>query len=452
MRSKRKHDTKIGLALAGGGPEGAVYELGALRAIEEAIDGLDLCDLDHYVGVSAGAFVGSNLANGMSTKSLIRAIVSKAPGEHPFDPEMFFSPAVNEFIRSGIAMPGLFVDAVQDYLTNRQDQGILGAFTKMARAVPVGLFNNEPIRRYLEKIYDHPRRTDSFYALKRKLYVVATDLDSGKAIVFGKDRRDVPISRAVQASTALPGVYPPVVIDGRHYVDGVLLKTLHASTLLEEGIDLALCVNPIVPVDTSNSVATGWMRRGKLVDRGMVTILSQTFRTLIHSRMNLGFRDYDTRYPDKDVLLFEARHDDYRMFFTNIFRFSSRKAVCEHAFKSTLADLKQRESVLRPILAKHGLRLRDEIINNPHLDVWETCGLRGESSAHAVTLKLSDTLAQLESKIRMRQALQEDPRGVEAKKEVLSGGLSIAHEDNGILSLDESERELATVGMVEGGD
>ncbi|HSL82695.1 MAG TPA: patatin-like phospholipase family protein, partial [Thermoanaerobaculia bacterium] len=47
---------RIGLALAGGGPEGAVYEIGALRALDEALEGLDLNRLDVYVGVSAGSF------------------------------------------------------------------------------------------------------------------------------------------------------------------------------------------------------------------------------------------------------------------------------------------------------------------------------------------------------------------------------------------------------------
>ena len=66
---------------------------------------------------------------------------------------------------------------------------------------------------------------------------------------------------AVQASSALPGLYPPVEIEGRHYVDGVLLKTLHASVALEAGAELVLCINPIVPVDTVHAVEEGMMER-----------------------------------------------------------------------------------------------------------------------------------------------------------------------------------------------
>ena len=47
---------KIALALAGGGPLGAMYEIGVLMALDESLDGLDLNAMDIYVGVSAGVF------------------------------------------------------------------------------------------------------------------------------------------------------------------------------------------------------------------------------------------------------------------------------------------------------------------------------------------------------------------------------------------------------------
>ena len=58
---------RIGLAVAGGGPVGLIYEVGALRALDEALEGIDFNDLDVYVGVSAGAVVAALLANRMKT-------------------------------------------------------------------------------------------------------------------------------------------------------------------------------------------------------------------------------------------------------------------------------------------------------------------------------------------------------------------------------------------------
>ncbi|MGA2568759.1 MAG: patatin-like phospholipase family protein, partial [Pseudolabrys sp.] len=55
-----------GVALAGGGPLGAIWEIGALVALDEALLGLDLADADIYVGVSSGSFIAAGLANGMT--------------------------------------------------------------------------------------------------------------------------------------------------------------------------------------------------------------------------------------------------------------------------------------------------------------------------------------------------------------------------------------------------
>jgi predicted acylesterase/phospholipase RssA len=393
---------KIGLALAGGGPEGSIYEIGAVRALDECIEGIDLNDLDIYVGVSAGAFITACLANNLSTAQMCRAIVKHEPGEHPFVPENFMSPAIGRFVRSGLKVPRLLAEAFWDMITHPADSSLFQPLTRLSRALPVGVFRNEPIRAYLEKIFSMHGRTDDFRKLRRKLVLVATDLDSGRSVRFGEPGLDhVPISTAVQASTALPGLYPPVLIDDRHYVDGVLLKTVHASVALEEGADLVFCVNPIVPVDTIRSVELGVMRRGRLIDRGLPTVLAQTFRTMVHSRMGAGLAAYETRYTDKDVLVFEPRRDDYDMFFTNVFSFSNRKAVCEHAYNSTRRKLWRNRARIEPILARHGLRLRTEDLEDKDRDLWESVRLherRPRSTSH-VKERLEKTLAKIESMV-----------------------------------------------------
>jgi predicted acylesterase/phospholipase RssA len=268
---------------------------------------------------------------------------------------------------------------------------------RLARALPVGLFDNEPIRAYLHRIFTMKCRTDDFRALDRRLLVIAADLDSGAAIRFGEPGRDeVPISRAVQASCALPGVYPPVNIDDRYYVDGVLLKTLHASVALDSGVDLLIAVNPIVPVDTDGAVAAGVMRRGKLVHRGLPTVLSQTFRTLVHSRLAAVLGSYAARYPDRDVLLIEPSRDDYRMFFTNIFSFSQRRAVCEHAYRSTRKFLLDRRESLEPVLARYGIHYREQALREADRDLWRQLGADGAGPGAALVRRLDDALERLD--------------------------------------------------------
>lgn len=369
------HGPTIGLAMAGGAPGGAIYEIGAMRALDEALIGLDLRDCDVFVGVSAGAFLTACLANGLSTAKQVRAIVKHEPGEHPFVPEIFFQPAAKELGRRLLAAPKHLFGALRDYVGGREER-LLDALTIVGRSLPVAVFDNEPIRDYVERIFSIKGRSDDFRQLKNRLTVVTTDLESGESMCFGAaGRQDVPISRAVQASTALPGLYPPVEIDGRHYVDGILLKTMHASVALDAGADLVFCINPLVPVDTRKAVQQNLIPQGQIVDRGLVSVLSQTVRTMIHSRMSLGMKAYDTRYPDADVVLLEPPRDDHEDFFSNIFSFSSRRAVCEHAFQVTRRSLWQRRGELEPLLAKHGLALDLEFLGDEERNVWQSVGL-----------------------------------------------------------------------------
>ena len=178
---------------------------------------------------------------------------------------------------------------------------------------------------YLARLFGQPGRTDDFRKLAHKLYIVATDLDSGKSVPFGAPGLDdVPISEAVKASAALPGLYPPARIGERDYVDGAMKKTLHASVALKEGAKLLICVNPLVPYDADRAASAGG-KPVRLAERGLVTVLSQTFRALIHSRMRVGMERYAREFPDADVVLFEPAQDDEVIFFANMFSYADRR-------------------------------------------------------------------------------------------------------------------------------
>jgi NTE family protein len=409
----RNGSPSIALALAGGGLEGAIYEIGALRALDEACDGLDLNQLFLYVGVSAGAFIAACLANDLSTAQMCRAIVSREPGEHPFVPETFLTPALHHLWRGGRELPRLFGEAVAEYLGGGGEKSFWGSLTRLARALPVAVFDNEPIRAYLEKIYNLKSRTDDFRQLGKRLVIVAADLDSGQPVRFGEPGMDhVPISVAVQASTALPGLYPPVTVDGRQMVDGVLLKTLHASVALEAGAELVICINPIVPVDTAHAVEAGLMPNHSLGGRGLPSVLSQTLRTIIRSRLEVGMAAYRDKY-DADVLLLEPEHDDYMMFFTNIFGFAERRAVCEHAYRTTRHHLLTHRDTIAPLLARHGVSLREDVLAEDR-NLWEQVGLdpvkrsRRPSAAVAggglaVVRRLDDALNRLDQLVEARR-------------------------------------------------
>jgi NTE family protein len=360
----------IGLALAGGGPLGAIWEIGALCALEEALPGLDLNALDGYVGVSAGGFVAAGLANGLTPRQLCRAFIENdGPREDIVRPNLFIRPALAEYARRLAAVPGLVAMAGYGYAF--RGRSLLASLEHLGRALPTGLFSNGPLERQMRRLLSAPGRSNDFRRLGRRLVLVATDLDSGEAAPFGLPGWDhVPISEAVAASAALPGLFPPVPIDGRWFVDGALKKTLHARVLLDMGLDLVLCLNPLVPFDATHArpyrvLGDADSKIPRLVEGGLPVVLSQTFRSLIHSRLELGMQGYGSSHPDTDFLLLEPDHRDPTLFLANTFGYGQRRRLAEHAYQRTRAELRSRRGVLGAMLLRHGLTLDDAALDAP---------------------------------------------------------------------------------------
>jgi NTE family protein len=362
---------RIGLAIAGGGPIGAMYELGALRALDEACDGLDLTRLDCYVGVSSGAFFAAGLANRMDTAELCRIFISGESADVTFRPETFLRPALPEYLRRATALPRLTAKLASDLWLGRGDSRWSDLVTRVGGLVPTGLFDNAQVERFLRGVFTRHGRSNDFRTLERALYVIGVDLDSGEAVRFGDAGwDDVPISQAVQASAALPGLYPPVELRDRqgrtrHIVDGALRRTMHASVVLDRDVDLMIGINPLVPFNPGNDDAQADAHRfsdRRIAEGGLPGVLSQTLRTMLQSRMQVGLARYARQYPDIDQLVFEPNAADRELFYTNVFSFSARRRISQLAYRNTLADLRQRRTVLAPLLARHGIRLRPEVI------------------------------------------------------------------------------------------
>src|SRR3954452_18375929 len=98
---------KTGMALAGGGPLGAIYEIGALLALADSLEGIDFNALDAYVGVSSGSFVAAGLANGISPAQMYRLFIADGDRASALAPEIFLQPAFGEFARRLLSVPGL---------------------------------------------------------------------------------------------------------------------------------------------------------------------------------------------------------------------------------------------------------------------------------------------------------------------------------------------------------
>ena len=364
-RKKGRAHARLGLALAGGGPLGGIYEVGVLLALADSLDGIQFNDFDVYVGVSSGSYVAAALANGLSPAQMYRLFIDDGV-DSTLTPEVFLRPAFGEFRHRLAALPRLAARATMQYLRDPLRHGLMESFSTLGRAMPTGIFDNAAIDVFLSRLFSAPGRTNDFRKLSRKLFLVATNLDSGASVTFGAPGHDhVPISRAIEASSALPGLFPPVHIAGEYYVDGALNKTLHASVALDEGLDLLLCINPLVPFNASNARRDGHVTVEKLNQGGLPLVLSQTFRAIIHSRMKVGMEKYHRQYPHADVVLFEPDREDADMFFANIFSYSQRKRLCAAAYRKTRQNLIARAATLAPQLGRHGIALRADRLGDP---------------------------------------------------------------------------------------
>jgi len=351
---------KLGLALAGGGPLGAFYELGALHALSEALIGRQLTELDVYVGVSSGSLVAAGLANGFDTTALGTTFILDEGTLVPFAPELLLQPAVGLYAERLARLPAALTSALRQYARAPLNGAWPPLLRSIARLAPTAAFKNAPLQKYLHDLFTTAGHTDDFRKLRKQLYVVATRLSTGESVAFGDKRHDeVPISKAVMASAALPGLYAAVEINGHHYVDGALLRTMHASLALERGCDLVVCVNPLVPFDSSHAKGR---RYHNFVDEGLPTILSQTFRAMIRSRMQVGMASYRERYPESDTILLEPDRHDETLFFTNVFRYSGRRKLVEHAYQKTRRDLLDQARELGPLLRRRNLELDTDIL------------------------------------------------------------------------------------------
>jgi predicted acylesterase/phospholipase RssA len=395
---------KIGLAIAGGGPVGAIFELGALRALDESIDGLRMHDLDVYVGVSSGALIAAGLANRLTTAELCRIFMGEEYASLKFDPAHFLRPAYQEYFQRATRIPSILTDTLFKMIKHPGQVGFTQLISELGKAVPSGIFDNETIHDFLEEAFNLTRHGNNFDDLDCQLFIVAVDLDSGAAVRFGsKSNRDISISRAVQASAALPGLYPPVEIDGHFYVDGALRRTLHASVALDEGVDILIGVNPLVPFDSGVKGQNNEISDQRLTRGGLPLILSQTFRALIQSRMEAGFKKYYSSHPFADLLLVEPDRDNEEIFFTNIFSYSSRRALCEHAYQATRQDLLRRHQILYPILEERGMSLNMDLLQDQQRTLDQSIG-EGQSSHATVARSLSSVLNDLDELLDDRQA------------------------------------------------
>jgi hypothetical protein len=137
------------------------------------------------------------------------------------------------------------------------------------------------------------------------------------------------------------------------------------------------------------------------VDGGLPVVLSQTFRSLIHSRLEIGMKGYERSHPDTTIVLFEPDHRDPEMFLANTFSYAQRRALAEHAYQRTRQMLRSRRSVLGAQFARHGVTIDDAVLDAPERRLLAAPALR-RRNAGQVLRRLEEVLDDLDQALAAR--------------------------------------------------
>ncbi len=392
--------SKTALVLAGGGVAGAVYEIGALCAIDNLLDQIAVHDLDIYVGTSAGALVASSLANGISPRTLLALLDSSRPGIEHLTPHHVYALNLPDLVRRGIRLPGALLATIRRILQEGPHASLLDLLETMAIGLPTGLYDTSMLEQYLRKVFTRSGYSNDFRHLPHELAIIATDLNTGQRAIFGQPPLDsVPISLAVCASAAMPLFYQPVRVGSCDYIDGGIRGTMSLDVAIDRGAEFIICINPMVPFDNSHQTIGA-----SLEEQGLSHIGNQVFRTFVHAGVHYHLKQVQRRHPNVDIVLIEPRLDDPLMFAENAMRYHTRMTIARHGFETVAQHLLEEYDSYRTLLARHGMRPHASRIQQT-LEALRLAGsdiqavravLSPVSTLQANSADLADTLAELD--------------------------------------------------------
>ena len=215
---------RTGLVLGAGGATAWVFHTGVLQTLRTET-GLDTSRIDMIVGTSAGATVGAALRAGLTCDEILTA--TTRPPEPDEQRAM-----LTELRSARKTLRPLSPSLARDVLP-----GGRGATLAVAGLLPPGWFPTTFLARF--------PGVGQFAAWPDGLWIPAVRASDGELVVFGRDQTDVPVSAAVEASSAVPGMFRPRVIDDVVYIDGGVTSSTHADLLLEAGVDRVFISAPM---------------------------------------------------------------------------------------------------------------------------------------------------------------------------------------------------------------
>lgn len=260
----KNRPAKRGLVIGCGGPVGFTWTVAALAALEETL-AWDPRTADVLVGTSAGAEIVAALGSGRSVSDLLAALEQRPGADGVLSRHLAHDSGRPRLPKPTLPAFGLTVAALR---------GRTSAYSGVAGLLPTGRGDAGWLREYGDALagpngwVEHPAT-----------WIVAADARTGKRVAFGSDRAPrTSLGEAVAASWAIPGIFPPVEIHGRRYLDGGAVSPSSADLLATHGLAEVVVVAPMA---TRGGVpGTGLSRVERLLRRQMTARLDKEHRAL----------------------------------------------------------------------------------------------------------------------------------------------------------------------------
>jgi NTE family protein len=328
---------KIALCLPGGGATGAMFQIGALAALEDA---LHFSEFDLYVGTNSGASVAAVLAAGRSPERIYRAFLDPADVYFPLERKHVLRTDLNEWRRTVVSAWGALRHGTTSLFSRGPRQSPAQLWEELDRfydSLPAGFLSLDGYERFLEDFFVRRGIPNTFHGMPKPLRIVAHDLDSGERVLFGTKGFDhVPVTRACIASMAVAPIFSPVRIGDRHYIDAAGAE-VHLDAAIAEGANVLVVVNPMVPV-RAESVPTGHGKKTSVRDKGLMWVMNQSLRITIHQAMTESFARIRAA-RNVELIVIEPDPTDAMLFLFNPASFAARRKILEHGYRTAKSSI-----------------------------------------------------------------------------------------------------------------
>ncbi len=368
MKNEKKPDnpvspsrarTKTALVLAGGGIPGWMYEIGCLTAMDDFFDGFSVNDFDIYVGTSAGAAVASFIANGIKPRAIYEDILTGRESAYNFSRRDIYSFGYQETWYTIKKFLQSLYPVLKYYFKSGRPFSILEILDLMQENLPSGIFTLKNLDRYIDRFFSQEGFSNDFRELRKELYIPAVDIDLGRYDVFGEEGfSDVPISKAVTASSAMPIIFQPVRIEGKDYIDGGVGRAAYMDIAMNHGAEMIWVVNPVQYIRNDRRSVCLPSLSGQCVgikDKGLSYIYDQAMRINTATRIYLAVKRYRFEHPGKTFIFTQPQPSETFMFFQNVMSFDTRVEILKYGYSSTIEVLKQDFSYYQECLNQYDI-------------------------------------------------------------------------------------------------